>query len=62
VAIKSDGATALVPGDSITSSATSAGRIKKTTAAGTKLVGREMSTVAASADALANVLWSKETL
>ena len=59
---KSDGATALVPGDAVTSSGTSAGRVKKTTAGGTKIVGRVMSTAAASADAVVNVIWHKETL
>ena len=49
VSIKSDGSTAIVPGDALTSSTISAGRVKKSDGAATT-VARSMSTVAATAD------------
>lgn len=59
VSVKSDGAGALAPGDQLTSSGASAGRVKKAVALDI-IVGMAYSTAAAAADALVDVFYSKE--
>jgi hypothetical protein len=54
VPIKTDGAGTLAPGDQLTASGASAGRVKKTTSAGASTVGQCQATIAATADLLVN--------
>jgi len=59
VQIKTDGAGSLAPGDILTSSGASAGRVKKTTSAGDNTVGNCLKTVANTGDLLVNMVWRK---
>lgn len=59
VQIKSDGAGALAPGDILTASGASAGRVKKTTTGGASTVGLSVATVSASANALVNTIFHR---